>query len=315
MVLLTSCATKPVELNFNPNAGETKPNQYKSSLRFGFVTFEDLRTAKQMGDASLIGWGSNTYHINVKASEQVTKAFVDSYNYLGFKATWIESPPPNFSFSTRSWVRTLRSLYPNIDIFVIGKLQNYEFLLRSGGMSGLTNGTFFSLNVTTQVRVELYYLDSQTGKILWGNGIHHDTFDQKVSKKAPTDFAAIRLEDALQNVILQSIDRSLPRINKNFPSSIHIVSNTMANVPKTPEGALAGAIPSGKGRLEVVSNPRGAMVYVDGVYYGPTPLSLDLSPGIHLLKVKKDGYETSRDKVGIIEGKLTPWNGLLPRSN
>lgn len=98
MVLLTSCATKPVELNFNPNAGETKPNQYKSSLRFGFVTFEDLRTAKQMGDASLIGWGSNTYHINVKASEQVTKAFVDSYNYLGFKATWIESPPPIFHF-------------------------------------------------------------------------------------------------------------------------------------------------------------------------------------------------------------------------
>lgn len=312
---LSSCASKPIELNFNPNAGETKPDQYRSSLRFGFVTFEDDRTARKMGDATLIGWGSNTYHTNVKASEQVTKAFVDAYRYLGFNATWIKVPPTNFSFSTRSWVRTLRSLYPNIDVFVIGKLQNYEFLLRAGGISGLTSGTFNSLSVTTQARVELYYLDSQTGKIIWGNVIHHDTFDQKATKKDPTDFAAIRLEEALQNVILQSIDRSIGHINKVYPSSVQYISDGMANVPKTPQGMVAGSIPPGKGRIEVVSNPGGAMVYVDGIYYGPTPLSLDLTPGIHLLKVKKNGYETSRDKVGVLEGKLTPWNGVLPKKN
>lgn len=312
---LSACATKPVDLNFNPNAGETKPNQYQSSLRIGFVTFDDLRTALKMGDGTLIGWGSNTYHTNVNVPQQVTQAFVDSYRYLGFKATWIKTPPENFSFSTRSWVRTLRSQYPNIDIFVIGKLENYEFLLRSGGLSGITTGGFSSLSVTTQVRVELYYLDSQTGKIIWGNTLHHDTFDRKVSKKAPTDYAAIRLQEALQNVILQSVDRSLVHINKRYPSSIQMISAGLANVPKTPEGTPAGTIPQGKGRLEVISNPSAAMVYVDGIYYGVTPLALDLSPGIHLLKVKKNGYETNRDKVGILEGKATPWNGVLPGKN
>ncbi len=314
---LSGCAPKPIELNYNPNAGETRPNQYRSNITFGFVTFEDLRVAKQMmGDKTLIGWGSNTYHTDANVPDQVTKAFVDTYRYLGLKAVWIKTPPDNFSFSTNSWVRSLRTLYPEVNVFVIGKLQNYEFLLRSGGLSGLASGNFTSLAVTTQVRVELYYLDSQTGRIIWGNTLHHDTYDRKVSKKAPTDFAAIRLQDALQNVVLQSVDRILPKINKRDPGSVQVLSaGFMADVPKTPEGKSAGVIPSGKGRLEIISKPQGARVYVDGIYYGVTPLALDLTPGVHLLKVHKDGYETSRDKVGILDGKMTPWNGDLPKKN
>ncbi|EQD24699.1 MAG: PEGA domain-containing protein [Nitrospirae bacterium] len=316
-IILTGCAQKPVDLNFNPNAGETRPNQYRANITFGFVTFEDLRVSKRlMGDKTLIGWGSNTYHTNANVPEQVTKAFVDTYRYLGLKAVWIKNPPENFSFSTNSWVRSLRSLYPEVNVFVIGKIQNYEFLLRSGGMSGLASGTFNSLAVTTQARVELYYLDSETGRIIWGNTLHHDTYDRKVSKKAPVDYASIRLEDALQNVIIQSVDRVLPKINKRDPGAVQVLSaGFMADVPKTPEGKPAGVIPAGKGRLEIVSKPGGARVYVDGIYYGLTPLSLDLSPGVHLLKVHKDGFETSRDKVGILEGKSTPWNGDLPKKN
>ncbi len=314
---LSGCAEKPVDLNFNPNAGETRPNQYRSNITFGFVTFEDLRVSKRlMGDKTLIGWGSNTYHTNVNVPDQVTKAFVDTYRYLGLKAEWIKNPPENFSFSTSSWVRALRTLYPDVNVFVIGKIQNYEFLLRSGGLSGMASGNFNSLAITSQARVELYYIDSETGRIIWGNTLHHDTFDRKVTKKAPVDYASIRLEEALQNVILQSVDRVLPKINKRNPGAVQVLSGgLLADVPKTPEGKPAGPIPAGKGRLEIISKPPGARVYVDGIYYGLTPLSLDLTPGIHLLKVHKDGFETGRDKVGILDGKSTPWSGDLPKKN
>ena len=85
--------------------------------------------------------------------------------------------------------------------------------------------------------------------------------------------------------------------------------------PKTPEGKAPGKIPPGKGRIEVVSKPGGARVYLDGIYYGVTPISLDVIPGVHLLKVHKDGYETSREKIGILDGKSTPWSGVLPKKD
>ena len=316
MLVVSSCAQTPVVLSYSPNFGETQPNQFRSSLRFGFVTFEDQRVAKRlMGDATLIGWGSNTFHTKQNVPDHVTKAFVDTYRYLGLKSIWIKTPPDNFSFSTKTWVASLRTRYPNVDVFVIGKIRNYEFLLRSGGISGAVKGKFSELAATTQARVELYYLDSESGRIIWGNTLHHDTYDRKVSKKAPTDYASMRLDEALHNVILQSVDRVLPKINARSPGSVQVLSGMMADVPKTPEGKVAGSVPSDKGRIEVVSKPSGAKVYLDGIYYGLTPLALDIPPGIHLLKVKKEGFETGRDKVGVLAGKVTPWKGVLPPKN
>lgn len=307
-----ACASKPVELNFSPDAGAVKANQYSSSLRIAFVNFEDIRAVPAAtGDLKMVGWGANTYSTNVDVSEHVTRAFVDEYRYLGFNAIWIKSAPSNFSFSTKDWVRTLRTEYPNVDVFVIGKIRDYQFLLRYGSMTGVTG----KQAVSASVGIQTYFVDSQTGKVLWGDLVRHTSFKTKLSKKEPTLYAAIRLDDALQNVILQTVDRSLIHINRAHPDAVHLQSTGMAEISKTPEGKPAGPLGAGKGRLNVFSKPSEASVYVDGVYYGTTPLTLDLSPGIHLLKVKKDGFETRRDKVGIIDGKETPWRRVLPAKN
>ncbi len=316
-LVLSSCSGKPVGLHFNPNIEETAPNQYRANIKFGFITFEDDRVALQMGDKTLIGWGTNTYHTNENIPDQVTHAFVKTYQYLGLNTVWIRTPPENFSFSTISWVRHLHAQYPDVEVFVIGRIQNYEFLLRTGGLSGFASGEGYStLAITAQVRLNLFYLDSKTGKIIWGTSIHHNTFDKKKTEKAPVEYAANRLQDALHDVVMQSVDRILPKINKRNPGSVQVLAGgLLAEVPKTPEGKAPGKIPVGKGRLEIASKPSGARVYIDGIYYGVTPLSLDLTPGAHLLKVHKDGFETSRDKVGILEGRSTPWSGVLPKKN
>ena len=36
-------------------------------------------------------------------------------------------------------------------------------------------------------------------------------------------------------------------------------------------------------------------------------MMLDLAPGVHLVKVRMDGYVTVRNKVGILEQQITPW--------
>jgi hypothetical protein len=73
-------------------------------------------------------------------------------------------------------------------------------------------------------------------------------------------------------------------------------------------------------RLEVVSEPTGAQVFLDGSEMGLTPIELsDLEPGDHLLRLRLDGYlENSRsvlvvpDKATRMRVSLTPLSSNLP---
>jgi hypothetical protein len=50
--------------------------------------------------------------------------------------------------------------------------------------------------------------------------------------------------------------------------------------------------------LTVITDPRGAMVSVDGRQSaGPTPVSLDIRPGPHTLVVHRDGYATESHSI------------------
>jgi hypothetical protein len=42
-------------------------------------------------------------------------------------------------------------------------------------------------------------------------------------------------------------------------------------------------------------------------------MMLDLDPGVHLLKVNMNQYHTSRDKIGILGGTMTPWQEDLQK--
>ncbi|NLZ81484.1 MAG: PEGA domain-containing protein, partial [Clostridiales bacterium] len=51
-----------------------------------------------------------------------------------------------------------------------------------------------------------------------------------------------------------------------------------------------------------IDNPRGAEVYLDGVYKGVIPVSLSKEKGTHSIIIKKAGYETKTYTVDIPEG-------------
>lgn len=59
------------------------------------------------------------------------------------------------------------------------------------------------------------------------------------------------------------------------------------------------------GLLTVRSEPIRAKVYVDGVYYGMAPLSVEATPGIHAVEVKLKGYRTVAEKVAVRKGDNT----------
>jgi hypothetical protein len=53
------------------------------------------------------------------------------------------------------------------------------------------------------------------------------------------------------------------------------------------------------GLLVLSSKPSRAKVYLDGVYYGMTPLRAETEPGVHSVEVKLEGYKSASEKVSV----------------
>lgn len=67
------------------------------------------------------------------------------------------------------------------------------------------------------------------------------------------------------------------------------------------------------GLLLVNTNPARAKVYLDGVYYGLSPLRLEMDPGVHAISVKLEGYRMVTEKVSVRKGDNTEMELNLER--
>jgi hypothetical protein len=54
-------------------------------------------------------------------------------------------------------------------------------------------------------------------------------------------------------------------------------------------------------------------VYLDGVYYGLSPLRLEMEPGVHAISVKLEGYKMVTEKVSVRKGDNTEMELSLER--
>jgi len=62
---------------------------------------------------------------------------------------------------------------------------------------------------------------------------------------------------------------------------------------------------SSVGRLVITTRPTSARVYLGDVYFGLSPLQLQLDPAIHSLRVELDGHRTATQKVSVRDGETT----------
>jgi uncharacterized membrane protein len=64
-------------------------------------------------------------------------------------------------------------------------------------------------------------------------------------------------------------------------------------------------VSSTNGVLVVNTEPARAKVYLDGVYFGMSPLRAEATLGIHKVEVKLKGYKTASEKVSVRKGDST----------
>ncbi len=89
-----------------------------------------------------------------------------------------------------------------------------------------------------------------------------------------------------------------------------------AVVVATPNAAAPAYAPHASatmGLLLVNTNPQRAKVYLDGVYYGMSPLRLEMDPGVHAISVKLEGYKMVTEKVSVRKGDNTELELALER--
>ncbi len=85
--------------------------------------------------------------------------------------------------------------------------------------------------------------------------------------------------------------KTIPGVNVFVTPGVSSPEGTNTSVLTPPNGT--------EGRLVVRTMPSGAKVYLDGVYYGMSPLSVQTAAGIRTVEVKLKGYQTASEKVAI----------------
>ena len=75
--------------------------------------------------------------------------------------------------------------------------------------------------------------------------------------------------------------------------------------PSIPVANDKPEVSSANGVLVVNTVPARAKVYVDGVYFGMSPLRAEADLGVHKVEVKIKGYKTASEKVSIRKGEST----------
>lgn len=74
---------------------------------------------------------------------------------------------------------------------------------------------------------------------------------------------------------------------------------------KAVSSPLEQGIPQGSGRLVITTDPPRAKIYINGVYYGVTPFTLDIEPGIYDVDIKQQGFKDGKEKVAVRLGRTT----------
>ena len=152
----------------------------------------------------------------------------------------------------------------------------------------------FRLDIGTrdEIDIEIYSrLADADGEVIW-EGVKRESGDRFAgvmgnSRRTISGYISATLARAVRASIMEALVTAEP------------VATTES--PKHREKIIA----PGKGRLAITTEPARAKIYLNDVYYGLTPNSMDIEPGIYELTLKKTGHTDHSERVAIRDGQIT----------
>jgi len=166
----------------------------------------------------------------------------------------------------------------------LGALLGADFLVTGSVLNaGTSSKTFSGYGATTRtsnhnVKIGVRVLDVKTGRIVFST--------KKSASSTSYDSIALRgggnYFDALAQQAVQKVARAMrvnPNLNKPSPGTSQLTTTAVT----------------------ITSEPPGADVEVDGVFYGNAGGDFELRPGLHTIKVSLPGYTVWEKKVMVQE--------------
>ena len=160
-------------------------------------------------------------------------------------------------------------------------------------LSGELKEFRLDLGTRDEIAIEIYSRLAQVdGEVIW-EGVKRESGDRYAgvmgnSRRAISNYISLTLAKVIRASIAEA---------------------TALNAPSEPRipGAqpLKKNIAPGKGRLTITTDPEHAKIYLGDVYYGLTPNSIDIEPGIYELTLKKTGHADYSEKIAIRDGEVT----------
>lgn len=158
----------------------------------------------------------------------------------------------------------------------------------------------FSLNIASRdeisIKVPLTFTETETSRAVWaGAAVERSDRFAGVSGNSRT---------SLSNYITNSLSKAL---RKAITEANPKISNTKAaySPAEKPAPSYEQAAPAGTGRVVISTEPVRSKVYIQDVFYGLTPLSLDIEPGVYEITVKQKGFKEATEKVSVRLGQFT----------
>jgi len=185
------------------------------------------------------------------------------------------------------------------------------------------------------ISIETTLKDAVTGKVVW-SGLVTEKNDRFAgvsgNSKADVDAYLNKGLHVVSGKTVEAIGASLaaarPELFNLTPGTkaikgvdVYVAPPAASHIPAAmPAIPVATAVQAGTapanattGLLSVNTNPPRAKVYLDGVYFGLSPLSSEIEPGVHGVVVKLKGYKTVTEKVSVRKGDKTELELSLER--
>lgn len=163
----------------------------------------------------------------------------------------------------------------------------------------------FSLNLDARdalnIGVSARIVEVETGRVIWA-GVETEKTDRYAgvmgnSRATITKYIASSLAKLVDAVLV----KATPMIENTRAAYRPAVKNESA------------AIPTSTGRAVVLTAPARSKVYINDVYYGLTPLKLDIEPGVYEITVKHRGHKNAKEKVSVRQGQITEMEVILEK--
>ncbi len=177
------------------------------------------------------------------------------------------------------------------------------------------------------IKLETTLKEAATGKVVWAGEVEEkkDRYagvsgnsKSDVAEYLQTELGIVtgKTAEAISSVLMATRPelfnvtpgtKAIPGVNVLVAPGVvaaPVQSTPAAEAPAAP-ASIQPQAPSANGVLVVNTEPTRAKVYLDGVYYGMSPLRVEAAPGVHKIEAKLKGYKTASEKVSFRKGDST----------